>query len=238
MVGTAGQAPTRVGGQGPRRGVCVEPTTSEIRRQPFELVRRGFDPQEVGVFLERIAEMISDRDKQLAAMRSEIQTLERGLTEARLAEEAVRLTMIAATKTKDEILAAAEKQAEERLQSATSTAEASITEARREALALIEESRSDAEALMASARQEHDDLLTGMETLRSVVKKTGTLLKGMASGALGELSQAVAILDSLDEHGEADIGLVLGTETGEVALSRSGTADPIDRLLEQLRNVD
>lgn len=216
----------------------MEPTTSEIRRQQFELVRRGFDPQEVGVFLERIAEMMSNRDKQLAVMRAEIQTLERGLTEARSAEEAVRLTMIAATKTKDEIIAAAEKAAEERLQAATGTAEATITGARREALALIEESRRDAEALMASASQEHDDLLMGMETLRSVVKKTGTLLKGMASGALGELSQAVAILDSFEEHGETDIDLIIGPEIGEVAVSKSGATDPIDRLLEQLRDLE
>lgn len=216
----------------------MEPTTSEIRRQQFEQVRRGFDPQEVGVFLERIAEMVAERDRQLAAMRSEIQTLERALSEARSAEEAVRLTMIAATKTKDEMLAAADNEAEQRLQSAASTAEATITDARREALALIEESRGDAEALMASASQEHEDLLGSLETLRSVVKKTGALLKGMASGALGELSQAAAILDTLDEHGATDIGLVLSAETGQVALSKSGAADPIDRLLEQLRDLD
>ncbi len=199
MLAVAGleRTPNRVGGPEPGRGVRVELTASEIRRQQFEQVRRGFDPQEVGVFLERVAEMIASRDREIASARAEVQKLERALDEARSAEEAVRLTMVAATKAKDEILAGANEDAGELLQTAQERAEEALTAARREALTLIEESRQDAEKLMASAKAEHEELLGSLDVLRTVVKKTGSLLKGMAAGALEELAHAEALVDTV-----------------------------------------
>ncbi len=213
----------------------MELTPSEIRRQQFEQVRRGFDPQEVGVFLERVAEMIASRDREIAAARAEIQKLERGLDEARSAEEAVRLTMVAATRAKDEILAGANEDADELLATARARAEEALTAARREALTLIEESRQEAERVMASAKGDHEELLGDVEVLRSVVKKTGTLLKGMAAGALEELAQAEDLIDAGDgDGGGFDVELVRAPVT---ARGDRGS-DPVDRLLGQLRDID
>ena len=218
---------------------ALELTPAEIRRQQFEQVRRGFDPQEVGVFLEKVAAMVSSRDKDLSDKDAEIQRLERALDEAKAAEEAVRLTMVAATKAKDEILAGANQDAGEMLESAKGEAEAALAGARREALSVIEESRKDAEELMESARAEHAQLLERAEVMRNVVLKAGNLLKGMASGALEDLGHAAALLEGTNgTFDPADFEVVVddvGATVGESAVAVA--VDPVDRLLEQLREV-
>ncbi len=115
----------------------MELTPAEIRSQQFDQVRRGFDPQEVGVFLERVSAMLAARDKTIEARDAEITRLERALEEARAAEEAVRLTMVAATKAKDEILSGASDDAGRLVDSARSEASAIIDDARREALSVL-----------------------------------------------------------------------------------------------------
>ena len=212
-------------------------TAADIRRQRFEQVRRGFDPQEVGVFLERVAGIIAIRDKEIAGNRAEMQRLERALDDARATEEAVRLTMIAAPKAKDEVLAGANEDAGHLLESARSEAEASVIEARRDALMLIEESRKDAEQLLGSARREHADLLERVEIVRRVVKKAGNLLKGMASGALEDLVHAAALLEGADAGFDSADFDMAGDAVQNPESAVSVSLDPVDRLLEQLREV-
>lgn len=211
----------------------MELTPAEIRRPKFEQIRRGYDPQEVGLFLERVSETVAERDRQVAAARAEIQGLERALEEARGAEEAVRLTMMAATRAKDEILAGANEDAGHLLHNAQAEAEAALTSARREALLLIEESRRDADELAASAKQEHATLLNQINTMRDVTKKASNLLKGMAAGALSELGHAGSMLDDAARP-------IPATGEFEVVVSSKpagATSDPIDRLLDQLREA-
>ena len=200
----------------------MELSPTDISRRQFEQVRRGFDPQEVGVFLERVAESVGDRDRELAGARSEIQRLERALEDARAAEEAVRLTMVAATKVKEELLS-----------EARASADAALSSARREALTLIEESRRDAEDLVTSARREHNALMDRAAGLRGVVKKTSALLKGMAAGALGDLAHAEALVESGLDGEEGDFEVVLSAEQQDTGVA----ADPVDRLLAQLREA-
>jgi DivIVA domain-containing protein len=203
----------------------VDLSPSDIRRRQFEQVRRGFDPQEVGVFLEQVAEIVAAREKEVASARAEVQRLERALTEARSAEEAVRLTMVAATKAKDEILSGAQGEADQVVDEARAEADAALESARREALALLEESRSDAENLVATAQREHDAVMTEVTTLRDVIRKASNVLKGMASGALAEIAHAEALLGN-----DAAAASVAAR-----ADSAGDALDPVDRLLEQLR---
>lgn len=216
----------------------MDPTPAEIRRQQFEQVRRGFDPQEVGVFLERIAGMIAARDKDAASQQQEVRRLERAIDEARAAEEAVRLTMVAATRAKDEILAAANEEAGDLLEQARAEAESAIADARRDALVLIEESRKDAEELMSSVRSEHRQLDAQVAAMRDVIRKAGNLLKGMASGALEDLSHATTLLEEGGAALEAaDFELDVGELSAVPAQDVAGADDPVDRLLAQLRRA-
>jgi cell division initiation protein len=212
----------------------LELTSTEIRRQQFDQVRRGFDPQEVGVFLERVATMVAERDKEIASTRSEIKRLERELDEARAAEEAVRLTMVAATKAKDEILAGANLDAGTMLESARSEAEAVVSAARREALVVLEDSRNDADRLVAAATAEQAELKRRIDLMRDIVLKTSNLLKGMASGALEDVGHAATLLEGV--AGDAGGGFAfVDTPAGQAAVSVD--ADPVDRLLRELREV-
>lgn len=176
-------------------------TPSAIRRKTFQLVRRGFDPQEVGGFLERLAEIALANEKLIEEQTTELESLRRQLEEARSAEEAVRLTMVAATQAKEEIIGTANHDSEEIRRSAyheadqvrntaKEEADGTLNVARREALELLEESRREAQDMVNGARQENSALVGETEHLRGVVARTQALLRSMASGALEDLDTA------------------------------------------------
>lgn len=118
----------------------------------LEVVDGGCDQDAVdAVLTDQLARLHSQVDA--AAVR--IAQLEAELAAATECEDAIRLTMIAATKARDELLATARKQVDEMLD-----------KTRREAFALMKGTRDDAEQSVAAARvqveaarREADDLL-------------------------------------------------------------------------------
>ena len=74
----------------------------------FPFVEKGYDPSEVDEYL--ASQMLQLR-KQVDSATSRISELESELEAARSREDAVRLTMVAATKTRDELVEQAEADA-------------------------------------------------------------------------------------------------------------------------------
>lgn len=167
---------------------------SQIRRQRFEMVRRGFDPQEVGAFLERVADRLAFAERAAEDAQSRLSSTSTELDDARATEEALQLTMVAATQAKDEMLARANAHAEEVRTAAQREAEAIVAEARRQASTMVDDSRRDAGGVVSSARGEHADLLAQVDQLRAVVSRVRQMLGAVAGTVDPALEEAEQIL--------------------------------------------
>ncbi len=121
----------------------------------FPVVRRGFDPDAVAAHLAQLRRHIEER---VASAESRYSGLETELAEARKREEAVHLTLVAATKTKEELLVNAQRDADEKVSRAKEEAESLLAEAKKEAFRLMADARKAAEETTAKTRAEVEAL--------------------------------------------------------------------------------
>ncbi len=105
----------------------------------FPLVEKGYDPSEVDEYL--ATQMLQLRE-QVDTATSRVSELESDLEAARGREDAIQLTMMAATKARDELLKQAEADADE-----------IVGEARREAFMLTTDTRKEADHSVAEAKE-------------------------------------------------------------------------------------
>ncbi len=138
----------------------------------FPLVEQGYDPSKVD---EYVATQMLQLREQIDAAASRIVELEDDLQAAKEREDAIQLTMMAATKARDELLDKAKQDAEE-----------IVADARRVAFVLMTESRNDADRAIAEskvlvdvARTEALNVVTAAEeeTERLVAERKETLAK-------------------------------------------------------------
>jgi cell division septum initiation protein DivIVA len=104
----------------------------------FPLVEQGYDPSEVDQYL---ATQMLELREQLEAAAARIVELETDLDAAKEREDAIQLTMMAATKARDELLDKAREDAAQ-----------IVGDARRVAFALMTESRTDADNAIAEGK--------------------------------------------------------------------------------------
>jgi F0F1-type ATP synthase membrane subunit b/b' len=120
-------------------------------RNDFSVVRRGFDPEQVRSY---IAQRDLEWESKLAGTAEYIDKIEGQLAEAKSREEAVHLTLVAATKTKEELLESAKRQLEEAKVRAQQEADEILANAKREAFEMVTRSNQDAEKAIEEARAE------------------------------------------------------------------------------------
>jgi hypothetical protein len=119
-------------------------------------------------------------------------------------------------------------------------AAAIVMDGRRAALEMIAEARRDADHLLHAAHTAALPLTGKIEQLRAVVRRTENLMRGLASGALGELAQAHLMLDEapLDAGQEMQIVFTDGGAGGDDEATSSGQLpEAVDRLLSHLREI-
>jgi len=117
----------------------------------FPIAKRGYDPHAVEAFLDVAA---ADNDRMLNEAAARIAALESELEEAKRQEEAVHLTILAATKTKDDILEAARHQASELAANGRKEGDRIVTDARMQAFQLVTGAREEAGTIVTEARAE------------------------------------------------------------------------------------
>lgn len=117
----------------------------------FPIAKRGYDPRAVEGFLDVAA---ADNDRMLNEAAARIAALESELEEAKRQEEAVHLTILAATKTKDDILEAARHQASEIAATGRKEGDRIVTDARMQAFQLVTGAREEAGTIVREARVE------------------------------------------------------------------------------------
>jgi len=117
----------------------------------FPIAKRGYDPHAVEAFLDVVA---ADNDRMLNEAATRIAALESDLELAKRQEEAVHLTILAATKAKEDMLEAAKHQAAELTANGRKEGDRIVTDARMQAFQLVTGARKEAELAVSEARAE------------------------------------------------------------------------------------
>jgi len=156
-------------------------TPQDVQQKQFDRAKRGFDPQQVGLFLDQVAAALAMRDRELHEARTEIEALGREVVDVKQNEEAFRLTMMAATEAKEEMLRRASEEADKieadartaadlMLERARSEAEDEATRLRNEVEHLETEKKrvglqlADVRASAQTAHNSLEELVAGQET--------------------------------------------------------------------------
>lgn len=188
----------------------LKPT--QIARQIFPMVSHGFDPQEVGPYLEALAERMHRLETDLGKANAMVGRLQAQVAEAARNEEALTLTMQAATQERADMLAAARQEAGQMLRSAKAEAErveaaaadmreraaseaaetrqaaahearSLVQEARSEALHVIEESRQAAGEVAEASHREELTVRARIEELRTRLEAIAGPLQALSTTA-------------------------------------------------------
>jgi DivIVA domain-containing protein len=140
------------------------PSAEQIRRREFATVRRGYDPEQVRMYLGSIAEQVETLERQLSQLRLETDTV---LARKGSSPEP---SAAPATQTEDPYEALSRRFAS-LIETADQEASRTIDDAREEAARTIEQARSeadrikvDAQAHAEEARQQGTDLLERAKT--------------------------------------------------------------------------
>lgn len=226
-------------------GQVVTLTPEEIRAREFEHSRRGYDRAEVESFLETVAATME-------ANRAQYEQALARIEEARSIETNLRTTLVAISQAREEILETARAEGASYLESVRAEAEligaraedeaaAIVMDARRSALDVIAEARRDADYLLDVARETAEPLTSRVNELRAVVRRTENLMRGLASGVLGDLAQAHLMLDEAPtgaSNGETpDMQIVFSEYEDDESDVVSPLPAAVDRLLTHLREI-
>lgn len=222
-------------------------TPSDISRQTFVVTKKGFDAQQVRAYLEELASGVALLQSDLADARARTEQLEGEVSSIRAAEEALQMTLVTATKTKDEMLATAKEQAEELRHEAFQEAQRARTEAIREAddllvraredsLRILEEAKRNAQLVISTAQADSRDLRESVAHLRESLSGTrATLVKTLeatlATVTEAEQSLGVPALEStgLDDIAVHDGEILLGDIAADaVELDDDDLGDVLD----------
>lgn len=160
----------------------MEITPQDVQQKQFDYVKRGFDPQQVGVFLDQLAAALAKRDRTIQEARSQIEALGSIDAEADQNREAFRLTLTVATETMDEMLRMAGERAAQ----------------------IEEDAKAAAELLLERARVEADDKTTSLKReLESLERERARLESQLAeSRAAAEADQAGVATDQEQQAAE------------------------------------
>jgi cell division septum initiation protein DivIVA len=190
-------------------------TKSEYDR--FPIVKRGYDPHVVESHLSTVAE---ENNRTLDEAAAQIASLETELEESQKHEEAVHLTILAATKTKEDMLEVAQRQADEARAAGRKQGDGIITDARMQAFQVVTEARKEADGIVTEARSEAAALVRSIEVatpaaddpserelaLQERIEEMQNVIAAMESELLtrSSVSDATELEDAHDEeHGIA-----------------------------------
>jgi DivIVA domain-containing protein len=213
------------------------PSSEQIRRREFATVRRGYDPQQVRMYLTSIAQQVETMEHELSQLRLETDSA------AARRQSTPEPAQAAPARDPYETLA---KRFASLIEVADQEAARTIDDARTEAARTLEEARSeadrikvDAQAHAEEARQQGSDLLE-----RARIESDG-ILSGLAErreelvGQLQEMrSRMIAVADGL--AGSLEVASAGENEDGspeaideEPAAADPGT-DPVDPRYDDL----
>ena len=168
-------------------------TAIDVQQKTFRERFRGFDPDEVEDFLERVVETLRGYELKLREQNDSLEALRQDLAGTKEAEEAIKRTYITAQRTSQEMVAEAQEKASRVLDKAKGEAEGMVSAARAD----VKRTRDDAAV-------EHESLQRRVAQLRTAVSDLQGRLKQFADGAAVELEGLGASID-LETHSISEI---------------------------------
>ncbi len=189
-------------------------SAQEAQGARFTDSKRGYDSREVDSFRERVVKTLRAYEDELAKANERLASARDRVTSLEDAEEAVKRTFLAATRTKremeeeaqanaDRVLAEASHEADKVRSEATQEAAAKRANADADAASLISEAKGTAADAEAQTRAEVERLERRLGQLRTAVRDLEGRLKVFAEGALDEVAVVGGLIDletsALDE---------------------------------------
>ncbi len=130
----------------------------------FSEGRRGYDEREVDGFKDRVVQTLRAYEAELAKAADTIKAANARVSELEDAEEAVKRTFLAASRSKREIEEEARAEAEHLVSEAQRQAEEAVAAARAEAEQMRSAARAESDALVTEAREEAAHARDGAES--------------------------------------------------------------------------
>lgn len=179
-------------------------TPQVINEVEFSMARRGYDPDQVDEFLEKVAVAVGDLQDRITELRDRVGAAERRVAEAeRRAAERPERVVQATGPSAAEVSAAAEAELEtlkRTLLLAQRTADAAVREAEAEARRIVTEAETAARAAHESTLQSVLDEIAALESTRDSLRTDVESLESHMGAQRGRLQGAIADLQRiLDE---------------------------------------
>jgi DivIVA domain-containing protein len=218
------------------------PSAEQIRRREFATVRRGYDPQQVRVYLTSIAKQVGTLERELSQLRLEVgSAAARGQADDRSMappEPSASGPALAADESVDPydalskrfatLIEMADQEAERILENARSESEDTLDQARSEAdrirvdaQAHAEEARQEGTDLLESARIESDRMLVGLAERRHGLV---TQLEEMRTKLLAVADDLVIPIEEAAQAEAEDADLIGPEAASEPATDGGGDA--------------
>ena len=140
----------------------------EIQSHSFRKVVRGYDPEDVKIFLTAVAESYQDLVLQNTRMQKELETLNASLDEFRRREGLMKEALYTAQKSADEVRNQAAREAQSIVQEAQVRGESALQEVQLRAHAV--------ERQILDLKMERENLLMGV---RDLIRRVTTLVEAV-----------------------------------------------------------
>ena len=189
-------------------------TPQDVQEKQFDRVKRGLDPQQVGMFLDEVAAALAGRDRELHETQTEIEALGREVVDVKQNEEAFRLTMMAATEAKEEMLRRAAEEAAKIEADARASAELTLERAQIEADHHATALRREIELLEAEKQRVELQLADVRATAQTAHNSIEELAAGQESSGRPPLELVVD--QDQDQDVEADETSGLAARVGDL----------------------
>ncbi|HUH07470.1 MAG TPA: DivIVA domain-containing protein [Egibacteraceae bacterium] len=167
----------------------------DIEHQVFKEKWKGYDPDEVDKFLDRVSERLQDLARERDRFAERVRELERQSAEAVHDEGLLKRTLVTAQKTADEAVAVARQQADELVATTREQAEQTLLEARQQSEELVTEARREAAWEREQARVEVQRVRRAVDELRRFREDYQERVRSVMADQLSYLDRAGDIPD-------------------------------------------
>ena len=210
----------------------------DVQQKTFRERFRGYDPDDVEDFLDRVVETLRGQELKLQQQQEQLDGLSQDLAGTKEAEEAIKRTYITAQRTSQEMVNEAQEKAQAILDEAKAEAETISSDASSEADTLVGDARSEADTMVTEARAdtkktreeaavEHEALQRRVAQLRTAVSDLQNRLQAFAETASVELEGLGASID-LETHSISEILEKAAADDEAVDITESAADDEWD----------
>lgn len=128
----------------------------DVQQKTFRERFRGYDPDDVEDFLDRVVETLRGYEVKVRQQQDELEVLKSDVAGSKEAEEAIKRTYITAQRTSQEMITEAQEKADHILEKARTEADAARNDAKSEAGRTIKGAKTEAESILQNARSDAD----------------------------------------------------------------------------------